>query len=379
MSSAPALPRESSRLTSAGGTLPSQKQLRWSQLKVGITVLIGLTALAAMIFMIGGGTGGGLFASKIFLRSYFDNASGLRVGAPVRLQGVDIGNVVAIRVAPNKPLTPVEVVMKVHTRYLQSLRTDAVTSLETAGVLGETFVEIDSAQARGPQVQSGTVLATREHPDFQDVVRASQSTLQNMDALLKRLDRIVAFVESGQGSIGKLIYDPTLYARLNSTLNEFQTVVSEVSQGRGSIGKLIVSDELYNKANGSVDQLNKILDEVQQGKGSAGKFLKDPTLYDNANQTVANVRKITEDVNNGKGALGKLTSDQMFAAKLQNTMDRLSAITEDLQAGRGSAGMLLKNPSLYENTDQMLIETRTLVKAIRENPKRYLTFKVKVF
>lgn len=359
--------------------MPSQKQLRWSQLKVGITVLIALTALAAMIFMIGGGAGGGLFRSKIFLTSYFDNASGLRVGAPVRLQGVDIGNVVAIRVVPNKPLTPVEVVMKVHTRYLSSLRTDAVTSLETAGVLGETFVEIDSAQARGPQVQSGTVLATREHPDFQDVVRASQSTLQNMDALLKRLDRIVAFVESGQGSIGKLIYDPTLYARLNSTLNEFQTVVSEVSQGRGSIGKLVVSDELYNKANGSVDQLNKILDEVQQGKGSAGKFLKDPALYDNANQTVANVRKITEDVNNGRGALGKLTSDQIFAAKLQNTIDRLSAITEDLQAGRGSAGMLLKNPSLYQNTDQMLLETRTLVKAIRENPKRYLTFKVKVF
>ena len=358
--------------------MPSQKQLRWSQLKVGITVLIALTALAVIIFMIGGG-GGGLFTSKILLTSNFDNASGLRVGAPVRLQGVDIGNVVAIRVVPNKPLTPVEVAMKVNTRYLTSLRTDAVTSLETAGVLGETFVEIDSAQARGSQVRSGAVLATREHPDFQDVVRSSQSTLQNMDALLKRLDRIVAFVESGQGSIGKLIYDPTLYGRLNSTLNEFQTVVSEVSQGKGSIGKLVASDELYNKANGSVDQLNKILDEVQQGKGSAGKFLKDPALYDNANQTVANVRKITEDINNGRGALGKLTSDQVFAAKLQNTMDRLSAITEELQAGQGSAGMLLKNPSLYQNTDQMLIETRTLVQAIRENPKRYLTFKVKVF
>jgi phospholipid/cholesterol/gamma-HCH transport system substrate-binding protein len=297
----------------------------------------------------------------------------------VRLQGVDIGNVVGMRVVPNKPLTPVEVRMRVNTRYLTSLRTDAVTSLETAGVLGETFVEIDSAQARGPQVQSGAVLATREHPDFQDVVRSSQGTLQNLDALIKRLDRIVAFVESGQGSIGKLIYDPTLYTRLNSTLNEFQAVVSAVSQGKGSIGKLVVSDELYNKANGSVDQLNKILDEVQQGRGSAGKFLKDTALYDNANQTVANVKKITEDVSSGKGALGKLTSDQVFAAKLQNTMDRLSAITEELQAGQGSLGMLLKNPSLYQNADQMLLETRTLVKAIRENPKRYLTFKVKVF
>jgi len=357
--------------------VPSQKQLRWSQLKVGVTVIVALVALAVLIFMIGGASG--LFHSKILLVSYFDNASGLRVGAPVRLQGVDIGNVAGIRVVGNKPLTPVEVTMKVNTKYLNSLRTDAVTSLETAGVLGETFVEIDSAQARGSVVKSGAVLATREHPDFQDVVRSSQSTLQNMDALIKRLDRIVAFVESGQGSIGKLIYDPTLYARLNSTLNEFQTVVSEVSEGKGSIGKLVASDELYNKANASIDQLNRILDEVQQGKGSVGKFLKDPTLYDNANQTVANFRKFTEDINSGKGALGKLTSDQEFAAKLQNTMNRISAITDELQAGQGTAGMLLKNPTLYQNTDQMLVETRALVKAIRENPKRYLTFRVKVF
>jgi phospholipid/cholesterol/gamma-HCH transport system substrate-binding protein len=357
--------------------VPSQKQLRWSQLKVGVTVIVALLAFAVLIFMIGGT--GGLFRSKILLVSYFDNASGLRVGAPVRLQGVDIGNVVGIRVVNNKPLTPVEVTMKVTTKYLSSLRTDAVTSLETAGVLGETFVEIDSAQARGPQVQSGAVLATREHPDFQDVVRSSQSTLQNMDALIKRLDRIIAFVESGQGSIGKLIYDPTLYTRLNSTLNEFQTVVSEVSQGKGSIGKLVASDELYNKANASIDQLNRIIDEIQQGKGSVGKFLKDPSLYDNANQTVANFRKVSDDINSGKGALGKLTSDQVFAAKLQNTMDRISAIADGLQAGQGSAGMLLKNPSLYLNTDQMLVETRALVKAIRENPKRYLTFRVKVF
>ncbi len=357
--------------------MPSQKQLRWSQLKVGITVLVALFAFAVLIFMISGT--GGLFTSKILLISYFDNASGMRVGAPVRLQGVDIGNVVGIRVVANKPLTPVEVTMKVNTRYLASLRTDSVTSLETAGVLGETFVEIDSSQSRGPAVKSGAVLATREHPDFQDVVRSSQSTLQNMDALLKRLDRIVAFVESGQGSIGKLIYDPTLYTRLNSTLNEFQTVVSEVSQGKGSIGKLVASDELYNKANASVDQLNRILDEIQQGKGSVGKFLKDPSLYDNTNQTVANFRKLTEDVNSGKGALGKLTNDQAFAAKLQNTMDRISAITDDLQAGQGTAGKFLKDPSLFQNTDQMLIETRALVKAIRENPKRYLTIKMKVF
>ncbi|HYL15677.1 MAG TPA: MlaD family protein [Terriglobales bacterium] len=357
--------------------MPSQKQVKWSQLKVGITVVVASITLMVLIFLMN--QTGGMFTRKITIRSYFDNASGLRPGAPIRLQGVDVGNVTSIRVVPNKPLTPVEVTMKVSTRYVASLRKDSVTSLETAGVLGETYVEIESGQAKGPQVQEGDVLATREHPDFQDVVRASQSTLQNMDALLKRLDRIVAFVESGQGSIGKLIYDPTLYNRLNTTLNEFQDIAADVSQGKGSLGKLVASDELYQKANTTVDKLNGVIDELQQGKGTAGKFLKDPTLYNNANDTVANIKKFTEDVNAGKGALGKLTRDEQLAARLKDTIEKLSIISDRLEAGEGTAGRLLRDPSLYSNTDQMLVETRGLVKAIRENPKRYLTIHMKVF
>ena len=140
------------------------------------------------------------------ISSYFDNASGLRIGAPVRLNGVDIGNVTKINIvtSKDKQLTPVEVVMRITTRYHEALRWDSVTSLETAGVLGETYVDIDSSQAIAPPLQEGDTLPTQVHPDFNQVVRASQGTLQNMDALLKRADRILAFAESGKGSLGKL-------------------------------------------------------------------------------------------------------------------------------------------------------------------------------
>src|SRR5882757_514607 len=122
---------------------------------------------------------GGWFQPKIRLRSFFDNASGLRVGAPVRLNGVDIGNVVGMRIVPDKDkqLTPVEVIMKVSTKYSFNLRRDSVTSLDTAGVLGETYLDIDSSQAVGPPAKDGDVLPTQVNPDFSQVVRASQSTL----------------------------------------------------------------------------------------------------------------------------------------------------------------------------------------------------------
>ena len=127
--------------------MPSQKQLKWSQLRVGLTLVFASITLAILIFLMSGT--GGWFTKKIVLKSYFDNAGGLRNGAAVRLDGVDIGNVVAIRLVPDKPLTPVEVIMKVVTKYHRNLHKDSYTSLSTAGVLGETYIDIDSSTARG--------------------------------------------------------------------------------------------------------------------------------------------------------------------------------------------------------------------------------------
>jgi len=359
--------------------LPSQKQLKWSQLRVGITVIVASLSLALLLLLMSGTNG--LFTPRITLKSYFDNASALRVGAPVRLSGVDIGNVEKIRIVPDKDkqLTPVEVTVKVNTKYIFNLRRDSVTSLETAGVLGETYLDIDSSQAIGPTVHDGDVLATRIHPDFNEVVRSSQSTLQNMDALLKRLDRIVAFVESGKGSIGKLIYDPTLYDRFSVTVNDFKGIVDQIANGKGSLGSLISSDEAYKKFTATLDKMNLLIDDLQQGKGTAGRFLKDPSLYNNANDTIANMKKLTEDINAGKGTLGKLTKDEELAAKLNNTISKLSSLASGLEAGQGTAGRLFKDETLYNNATEMLAESRNLVKAIRENPKKYLSIKLHVF
>ncbi len=357
--------------------MPSQKQLKWSQLRVGATVVFALATLSVLIFVMSGT--GGWFTSKITLRSYLDNAGGLREGAPVRLAGVDIGNVKGIRIVEGKPTTPVEITMRVNTKYKFNLRKDSVTLLSTAGVLGETFVDVDSSAAKGPLAVDGDTLPGRDQPQIEDVVRASQGTLQNMDSLLKRVDRIVAFIESGQGSIGKVIYSPALYDQLNATVAEFKGLMDDIQQGKGSIGPLLTSDEAYKKVIAAIDKLNVIVDEIQQGKGTAGKLLKDPELYNNANKTIANVRELTDDINAGKGALGKMTHDQEFAAKLQTLMNNLSALSERLEKGEGTAGMLFKDPALYNNSNQMLVETRELVKAIRENPKKYLTFHVKVF
>ncbi|MFZ0953824.1 MAG: MCE family protein, partial [Candidatus Sulfotelmatobacter sp.] len=269
--------------------------------------------------------------------------------------------------------------MKVSTKYDFNLRRDSVTSLDTAGVLGETYLDIDSSQAVGPVARNGDTLPTHVHPDFNEVVRSSQSTLQNMDALLKRADRIMAFVESGKGSIGKLIYDPTLYDRFSQTVAELKTVVDEIAKGQGSLGQLINSNDAYNKFVATLDKMNAVVDDLQQGKGTAGKFLKDPSLYNNANDTVANLKKVSEDLNAGKGTAGRLLKDEELGKKIDTTMTKLAALTSELEAGQGTVGKLFKDDTLYNNANQMLEESRNLVKAIRENPKKYLSIKLHIF
>jgi len=359
--------------------VPSEKQIRWSQLRVGITVLVALITLAVLIFLMTGTTG--LFTKKILVHTYIDNAGGLRVGAPVRLEGVDIGNVTGIRVDPNpaRRVAPVEVTMKITTKYAESMNANCQVLLTTAGVLGEVFIDFDCRQAKGGPLDNDTVLPTKEVAQFQDVVRASQSTLENMNVLLKRVDDIVSYIQSGKGSIGKIIYDPSLFDQANATVAQLQQITNQINSPRGTIGKLLNSDELYTKVNGAVDNVNKIIDEVNGGQGTVGKFLKDPTLYDNANKMVAGGNQLIADVNAGKGTLGKLAKDQVLADKIDNTITRLNSISERLDKGEGTAGKFLKDPALYDNTNELLVETRSLIKAVRQNPKKYLTIYLKIF
>jgi len=359
--------------------VPSEKQVRWSELRVGITVLVALVTLAVLIFFMTGTTG--LFTKKIRIKAYVDNANGLRVGAPVRLEGVDIGNVSGIRVVPRapNPAAPVEIDMRITTKYAESMANSCLMELTTAGVLGEVFVDLDCRRAKGRGLQNNDVLSTKEAPQFQDVVRAGQSTLENVNALVKQLSDILNYIQSGQGSIGKIIYDASLYDKANATLTQLEGLVNEVNSSKSSVGKLINSTELYDKVNASIDNLNKIIDQVNNGQGTVGKFLKDPALYDNANKMVSSANQLVADVNAGKGTLGKLVKDEAMANKIDSTVTHLDNITTDLDAGKGSAGKFLKDPAMYDNANDLLTETRNLIKAVRQNPKKYLTIYLKIF
>jgi phospholipid/cholesterol/gamma-HCH transport system substrate-binding protein len=343
---------------------------------VGITVLVAAIIFSAVVFLM---TGSNPFVRKIHLMAYFENAQGLREGAPVSLQGVEIGNVTELSIDPKRPAAPVQVTMKVTTKYIANLRKDSKAVLSTKGALGETYVDITGGDPKKPEAQDWAELTTEERPGLQDVVRSSQDALQSLGVVLKRVDNIMAAIEKGQGTAGKFIYDPSVFNKISATADELRKVMHDINAGKGTVGRLIHDEEIYRKANAAVDKLNKIIDGIERGEGTAGKLVKDSSLYDNANKTMSHASKIMEDVDAGKGVAGRLVKDEEFAKKVENVVNRLSTISDRLEAGEGSAGKFLRDPSLYTNADQMLVETRNLVKAVRENPKKYLTIHFKMF
>lgn len=358
--------------------MPSRKEIQWSQLKVGVLVLTALAVLILLIFLMSGSTGG-IFASKIKLRSYFENASGLKNGAPVTLEGVTIGNVTRIRVVPDRNPTPVEVTLRVSREYIHDLHTDSTTAIAQAGVLGDSYVDIDSTRATGPQPADNAELKATGSPSIQDVIRTSEESIQHVTALMTKLETLVDTLNSKRGTLGALINDPTLYAKISRITADLAQITDAISQGQGTLGKLVNDPTLYNNTNSTVGKLNNIATQLQEGKGTAGKLLKDDTLYNNLNSAVANANQLLQQINEGKGTLGKLSKDPAFARKLDDTVTRLDSILTAVDQGQGTLGQLVRNRALYDHTDQTMDQAHQLIKAIRDNPKKYLVIRLKLF
>jgi phospholipid/cholesterol/gamma-HCH transport system substrate-binding protein len=361
--------------------MPSQQEVKWSQLKVGVIVLVSVCLLSVLLFLMTSASGMGLFSHKIIAHTYFENSSGLKVGAPVNLEGVTVGEVtrVAITTDAAHKLTPVLVTMKLDPRYHTSLHTDSTASLSTVGVLGDTVVDIDSKTATGPELKTGDELKTLETPNLTDVIKASQGTVESLNVILAKMDRIVDDIENGKGSVGMLINDPTLYNEATATVASLHKLTVDLNNGHGTVGRLMTDDTLYNRLNDTAGKLDDIATSLNSGKGSAGMLLKDDKLYKNLNSSVAHANSILAEADAGKGGLGLLAKDPAFAKRLNDAVTQLDDVLANVNAGKGTLGQLAQNPAAYNNLNKVLNSTNDLVTTIRQDPKKYLTIHMKIF
>jgi phospholipid/cholesterol/gamma-HCH transport system substrate-binding protein len=127
---------------------------------------------------------------RLQIKSCFNNVQALRKGALVRLAGVDIGTVRRVRADPQRKDCPVEVEMALTTAYEITIPKDSIAGIETAGVLGESFVSIDTSQASGPPVENYGYLKSNPPISFEDYMKALAVGLGVANAA-KEVDKVV--------------------------------------------------------------------------------------------------------------------------------------------------------------------------------------------
>ena len=361
--------------------MPSQKEVHWSQLKIGIIVIVAIALLITLLFLMTSASGMSLFSKKVIAQVYFANSGGLKKGAVVELEGVPMGEVsdVQISMDPARKLTPVHATLKLNPAYHASLHTDTHASLGTVGVLGDTVVDLNSETATGTEFQSGGEFATQTVPTISDVVKSSQGTLQSLNVTLGRLDTIVQGLQQGQGTAGQLLKSRELYDNANATLAQLRALTTSINNGHGSVGKLLHDDTLYTHLNDTAARLDTIATGLQQGKGSAGKLLTDDALYNNLNQTMAHANSLLAEADAGRGGLGLLVKDPAFARRLNDTVTQLDTTLSNVNSGKGTLGKLATDQAAYDNLNKLLTESTSLVTAVRQDPKKYLSIKLKIF
>ncbi|HEY1581402.1 MAG TPA: MlaD family protein [Terracidiphilus sp.] len=358
--------------------MPSRKEIQWSQLKVGALVLAAMAVLILVVLLMNSASGG-LFAKKLTVRTYFDNAAGLKTGAPVTLEGVTIGNIVRIRVIPERAPRPVEVTLRVGGNFTRDIHTDSTTTIAQAGVLGDSYIDITSVHAKGPEVTNNAELPSTDAPSLQGVISASQTSIEEVTRLMRNANKLADTLNSTRGTVGGLINDPKFYAKLNRIADNLDKLTAAVSNGQGSLGKLVSDDTLYNRADSVINHFDKIAEGLENGHGTAGKLINDDTLYNNLNSAVSNANQFLADINAGKGSIGKLAKDPDFARKLDDSVTRLDGILTSIDEGKGTIGQLMQNRALYDHADQSMDEAHQLLKAIRQDPKKYFVIRLKLF
>ena len=122
-----------------------------------ISALVAVAVATLLIVVVGHWPIG----HRLTVKAYFSNVGGLREGANVRIAGVDIGSVKSVHVRPELGQEPVEVVMMLNPPYEIRIPSDSTVSLETAGVLGATYAEINTASASGPPLGPNAVLKSQ--------------------------------------------------------------------------------------------------------------------------------------------------------------------------------------------------------------------------
>jgi phospholipid/cholesterol/gamma-HCH transport system substrate-binding protein len=279
-------------------------------------VVVGLfVVMAGLLFTLGLfliGDRRALFSRDFELYTEFSRIGGIQVGAIVRVSGADAGAVEEIRV-PRNPSEKFRLKMRVLEDLRGLVRTDSVASIQTDGLVGNRFIQIEAGSDAAPQAPDGSTIQGNDLYDFTDLLTQASTTLQDINGIIAEV----------RGAINVALVEVT------KTTREANAIMHGLDR---EIQVILRNADVVVKDTGA------IVSSIREGKGTAGKLVNDPQIYDRANALIEEARGVVAKVNEAAEQAKLLTSEmrsntgpvQGAIADLRRTLSGASEAMADL-------------------------------------------------
>jgi phospholipid/cholesterol/gamma-HCH transport system substrate-binding protein len=291
---------------------------------VGLFVFIGLIFLLSGILIIGNLRE--TFKNKMEVLSLFDDVSGLQKGNNVWFSGVKIGTVSNLRFYGK---SQVEVSMKIETKAQQYIRKDAKVKISSDGLIGNRILIIYGGTARAAEVQEGDTLKVEKTFSSEDMINTLQENNKNILAITADFKLISKKLAEGDGTVGKLLNDNSVYMNINAATASLQSAAAKAQQLAGS---LAVFSSGLNKKGTLANELTTDTVIFKSVKASVFRFHQ---IADSATMFITGLKKAGD---NPHTSIGVLLHDEESGARLKQTIRNLESgsakLDEDLEAAQ---------------------------------------------
>ena len=271
---------------------------KMSNVRLGIFIFLGTVILVIAIFLLGQKSA--LFSSTFTVNAYFKDIQGLKSGATVRLSGIDVGSVSNVEIV-NDTTGRVRVEMSLYTDIERFIRTDTKATIETEGLVGNKVVVLKIGSSSAERVKDGGTIKAEEPVSFYAIIEETQGIMHYTKNMTKSLSGIVAKVDSGKGTLGKILNDDELYYQAVNLTKRADESLKNISQELNKVTELFDRlgsgvEDVVNNVNTTVVNLDSIVAGVNQGRGVLGKLIASDSEYDTVfTTTMAIIQKTAAD------------------------------------------------------------------------------------
>ncbi|RKZ31915.1 hypothetical protein DRQ36_00315 [bacterium] len=305
-------------------TTPAQKA------SVGGLIVVALLILAVAIIILGGEQG--FLKRKYEIKARFKRISGLQAGSPVWLSGKKVGSVSKITFVRDAGDTVfIDVSMMINGGVRDLIRSDSEARIATLGLLGDKYVGITLGHPDSAEIKPGEYVKTNNPIDFEELIGKGVETFEDLSIGGKHLVSIAAKLDSGQGTLGKLINDPDIYFDIARLADYSEKIAGRIERNEGTIGRLFNDPKLYDNIVGVVERTSSFLDTLKAGNGTIGRLVKDPGLYDHLTASLGRIDTLVARVERGEGTTGKLISDDELYNHIYNSVTTLDSLLLDIK------------------------------------------------